>query len=638
MLFARPPVVLASVVFALAASSVASAAAPTARQALGLKPIQTNIEFDQPAEADLDKCTIQPAKIEGKTAWVVSDPRGQVLRRFSDSNGDNVVDTWSYFKNGMEVYRDIDADFNGKADQYRWFHTAGTRWGIDRDQNGKIDSWKQISPYEVAEVAIEAIKKEDVALYATLLPAGTEFDSLGLTGDLKTKVTGDLRRAQSDFAKFAKEQKVVAAGTRFLDFGASRPATIPAGAEGTTKDLKVYENVAALVDNNGKPEQVYLGAMVQVGDTWRLVGLPTVTDSREASSLIQLPTPETVVAATEAGNAPTAEMQVLLAELEKLDAQLGGTNEQQIAVTKKRLEVLGKLAAASPAGPEREQWQRQQADMLSAAVQTMQYVEAIDEIEKLAARLKQEKASGELQAHVEFRRLWSEYIKAQLDPKTDYTKTRENWLASLEKFAVDYPNVPDTAEAMLQLGMEQEFSGEDEAAIEWYTKLGKSFPTTDAGKKAQGAIRRLGSIGKPLPLAGNAIGGGTVDLAGYRRKFVLIHYWATWCEPCKEDIEELKKLHQQYASRGFDIIGVNLDSTVGQAEQYLAQNRLPWKHVYDQGGLDGRLANEMGVMTLPLMILVDDKGQVANRNIHVTEVDSELKRLLTKTPQVTRRP
>ncbi|WP_442485121.1 redoxin family protein [Aeoliella sp. SH292] len=638
MHFARPPFVFASVVVTLAASSVASAAAPTARQALGLKPIQTNVEYDQPAEADLDKCTIQPAKVEGKTAWVVSDPRGQVLRRFSDTNGDNVVDTWSYFKSGMEVYRDIDADYNGKADQYRWFHTAGTRWGMDRDQNGKIDSWKQISPYEVAEVAVEAIKKGDVALYATLLPAGNEFEQLGLTGDLKTQTTADLRKAQSEFAKFAKEQKVVGANTRFLDFGASRPATVPAGAEGATKDLHVYENVSALVDNAGKPEQVYLGAMVQIGDTWRLIGLPTVTDSREASSLISLPSAETVVAGADAANAPTAEMQAQLAELEKLDAELGGTNEQQIAVTKKRLEVLSKLAAASPAGPEREQWQRQQADMLSAAVQTMQYVEAIGEIEKLAAQLKQEKASEELQAHVEFRRLWSEYVKAQLDPKADYAKIRENWLASLEKFATDYPNVPDTAEAMLQLGMEQEFSGEDEAAIEWYTKLGKSFPTTDAGKKAQGAIRRLGSIGKVLPLQGNAVGGGNVDLAGYRRKFVLIHYWATWCEPCKEDIVELKKLHQQYASRGFDIIGVNLDSNVKQAEQYLAQNRLPWKHVYDEGGLDGRLANEMGVMTLPLMVLVDDKGQVANRNIHVTELDSELKRVLTKTPQVTRRP
>ena len=42
-------------------------------------------------------------------------------------------------------------------------------------------------------------------------------------------------------------------------------------------------------------------------------------------------------------------------------------------------------------------------------------------------------------------------------------------------------------------------------------------------------------------------------------------------------------------------------------------------------------------MTLPLMILVDDKGQVANRNIHVTELENELKRVFGNEPKVSRR-
>ncbi|MCO6046633.1 redoxin domain-containing protein [Aeoliella sp. ICT_H6.2] len=611
-----------------------SLAATTARQALGLKPIQSNIDYDRPEADEIDKCKIQ--SVEGGSAWVVTGPDGRVLRRFADSNSDKVVDTWSYFKSGLEVYRDIDADFDGKADQYRWFHSAGTRWGLDEDENGKIDSWKRISPYEVAEVAVEAIQKQDASLYSTLLMSNKDVDRLGIAGELKDRVTKGIRDAQSDFTKFAKEQKVVDKSTSFLDFGASRPAIIPAGGEGVKQDLHVYENVAALVNNNGKPEQVYLGAMVQTGDTWRLIGLPQIGDSSATAQLFNAPQAESV-AALPNGEAPSEEVQKLLAELEKLDTQFGGTNDQQIAVTKKRVQVLEKLAAESPAGADREQWQRQQVDMLSAAVQTMQYYDAIEQIEALASELKKQKASEELQAHVEFRRLWSEYIKASMDPKGNYTKVRDAWLESLQKFATDYPNLPDTSEAMLQLGMEEEFAGEEETAIEWYSKLAKQFPNSDAGKKATGAIRRLESIGKAMPLAGDAVGGGKVDLSGYRRKYVLIHYWASWCEPCKEDIEELKVLHNKYSRRGFDIIGVNLDSSVSEAEKYLSKNRLPWKHVYDEGGLDGRLANEMGVMTLPLMLLVDDKGQVANRNVHISELEAELQRVLGKAPQIGRR-
>ena len=47
---------------------------------------------------------------------------------------DKKVDQWCYFKNGIEVYRDIDSNHNRKADQYRWLGTAGIRWAIDTER------------------------------------------------------------------------------------------------------------------------------------------------------------------------------------------------------------------------------------------------------------------------------------------------------------------------------------------------------------------------------------------------------------------------------------------------------------------------------------------------------------------------
>ncbi|MGI9455395.1 MAG: redoxin domain-containing protein [Aeoliella sp.] len=621
--FATP----ATLLLAMGACDMAFAASPTAKQALSLKPIQAGIRFDQPTASEAGECTIKPEKVSGKTAWVIRNGQGEILRRFSDSNGDNVVDTWSYFENGLEVYRDVDADFNGKADQYRWFHTAGTRWGLDENENGKIDSWKQISPYEVAEVAVEAIQRGDANLYRTLLPTSDDIESLGLGRTANDQVAKDVLQAAKEFAKFAVKQRVVNKSTQFLDFGASRPSSVPSGIDGSTKDLVVYENVAALVENSDKPEQVYLGAMVQVGDTWRLLGLPQIGDSPTTSSPFTMAGSSDITPGGDV-SVPSDEMQELMAELEKLDRKTGGDRKEQIAVTEKRANILAQLAELSAAGEEREQWRRQQADMLSAAAQTLQHFAAIDELAKLITQLKREKASEELQAHVEFRKMWAEYGKAQFDPKADYAKVQEAWLESLEEFAEDHPRKPDTAEALLQLGMAKEFAGEEEDAVQWYSKLAKNFASTDAGKKAIGAMRRLDSIGKPWRLAGNTIGGGKVDLANYRRKYVLVHYWATWCEPCKEDMKDLVELHAEYSRKGFAIIGVNLDTSGGRAQQFLSKEKLPWKHLYDEGGLDGPLANDMGVMTLPLMLLVDDKGQVVNRNVHVAELETELKRVL----------
>ena len=69
-------------------------------------------------------------------------------------------------------------------------------------------------------------------------------------------------------------------------------------------------------------------------------------------------------------------------------------------------------------------------------------------------------------------------------------------------------------------------------------------------------------------------------------------------------------------------------------QAFLAQNRYLWRQVHEPGGFDGRLANDLGVMTLPMMILVDQKGIVVDDNIFVAELDNELRqRLGTATAQ-----
>jgi len=159
--------------------------------------------------------------------------------------------------------------------------------------------------------------------------------------------------------------------------------------------------------------------------------------------------------------------------------------------------------------------------------------------------------------------------------------------------------------------------------------LVSDFPKAAPAAKASGAIRRLSSVGSQIRLRGQDLQGGTVDLAAapYRGKPVLIHYWATWSERCKEDMVLLKDFYAKKGGRDFEIIGVCLDASPAAPKQYLSQNRLPWKHLYEPGGVDGRLANEMGIMTLPLMVLVDRDGRVVSHNIQLPELDSELSRL-----------
>lgn len=610
----------------------AMAAQPTADQALGLTPIQSEIDYDRPQPEEAAKCTIKAETIEGGKGWIVRNPNGQVLRKFVDTNNDNVVDLWCYFRAGIEVYRDADTNHNGKADQYRWLNTAGSRWGFDENEDGKVDRWQTISAEEVTAEVVAALVDKDENRFAALLPSADELKSLGLGEEKLKDLTAKIAAAKGDFKEVARQQKLVAPGAVWLQFGGTRPGRVPSGTEGSTKDLLVYENSIALVESEEKTGQVPIGTLIQIGDAWRLANLPPVLGDKTAAlgdAGYFFQTSAAVIPDQVEGTAgaPDQKMQELLAKLEELDksapkstdaAELGKLNAA-------RADILEQIAAAAT-GDDRLQWIRQLADTMSAAAQAGQFADGVKRLQTLAESLKKESADSELLAYVTFRAMSAEYGQAVQAENADFGKVQEKWLADLDQYVKDYPKSPDAAEALLQLGIAKEFAGQDQEAIAFYGRLASEFPQAPSAPKAQGAKTRLTSVGKPITLKGQGVDGKPVDLAKYRGKIVLVHYWATWCEPCKADMAQLKELKAKYGKPGFELIGVNLDTNAKDAAEYLKQNKLPWAQIYEPGGLESRLANELGILTLPTMILIDEKGNVVDRNIHITQVDSELKK------------
>lgn len=613
----------------------ASAEGPTAEYALTkFTPVQPNVDYDRPTKAEMAKCTIRPEKLGGATAWIVRNEGGEMLRRFADSDGDNVVDQWCYFKAGLESYRDIDSDFNETPDQYRWFQTSGTRWGIDRNEDKRIDYWKVISAPEVAEELVWAIKAKDRARFELLLLTPAELKEIGFGKAQLERVTKSLQEAPAAFSKLSAEQEVISRASEFVDFYRSRPATIPAGTEDSSKDITVHDNASALVETGDKHDQLYLGTLVAVGNTWKMLDVPTLGSDAPMTGGLLMAGADSARddAAENRGGGPSAELEKMMAALEKLDEQaVSQSPEEQAGLTDRRADLLLEMIDASTDVEMRETWIRQLADVLSSAIQSGEYPAGIERIDQLVEKLSEANSRDPMIAYVQFRRMWADYVSSQQSPDADFAKIQEKWLADLEEFAKAHPRSPDAAEALLQLGMSHEFANRLDPAQEWYRQLVKDFPKSAQAAKAAGALRRLGSVGKPIRFQARDVRGNPIDLntPPYRGKVVLIQYWATWYERCKTDMDALNDLYAKYGGRGgFEIIGVCLDKNPQDMRRFLTENRYLWRQVHEPDGIDGRLANEMGVMTLPLMVLVDQKGNVVDDNIFVTEVGGELARLL----------
>ena len=248
---------------------------------------------------------------------------------------------------------------------------------------------------------------------------------------------------------------------------------------------------------------------------------------------------------------------------------------------------------------------------------------------QLQKTLTDAKADEDLIAHVAFQRMWASTSSVSTTRTPTQAKLQEKWLTDLQAFVGQYPKSADSAEALFQLGMYQEFIGKERRSREMVSAACHEFPERRPSRERP-TVRFAGSVRSASRwrfAATTSKAARSILAPSTAARSCSIHYWTTSASAGRKTWSCCATSTPRRAAGDFDIIGVCLDDDPTAAKQYVAQNKLPWKQIYEKGGLDGRLANEMGVITLPLMILVDQKGNVANQNVHVAELDTELARL-----------
>ncbi len=618
-------------------SSLRAADAPTVEQVLSMfKPVQKDVEFETPAPEEFAKCRVAVERDGKLSGWVVFGPKGQVLRRFVDTDGNNTVDEWRYYNHGLEVYRDIDTNGDRKPDQCRWFNTGGSRWAIDDNQDGRIDSWKALSPEEAVRLAILAMIHSDEKLLQTVLVTREDLATLGVSEIYSAKLLDAVANPGKKMQSIQATSKVLNEQSMFTRADNLTPATIPAEKNKLRSELFVYENAMAILDVGGKPGLVQIGELVRVGDVWKLTQIPQPIEGANATmagGILMQPTLAATVAATTESTPGSAEVQKILTELQKLDQESPPPTSGAVKLTEynaKRADILSRLVAASSSEDERSQWTRQMIDSIASAVQIGAYAEGLDRLKTLEADLQSKSPKSPLVPYIAYRRLLAEYAaQHQSTSSTKQQEVQKWWREKLEKFTKEFPSADDTPEAMLQLAIAQEFIGQMADAKRWYGELADHYPQTKAGKRGAGALRRLDLKGKSFEFAGPALEDKhPISSRDYQGKVLLVAYWSTWCNTCTQDLPALRALYDQYNSKGFEIVGVNIDVTADPVEPFLRQNKVSWPQVFQPGGIESEPAAAFGVIVPPLMILVDRQGKVVAVTTTVDEIKAALPGLL----------
>jgi hypothetical protein len=609
-------------------------AAPTPAQILNFKPHQPGVDCTTPTAEQLKGCKVELIKqAAGRkgSGWLLSDAVGPI-RRFFDTDGDNKIDTWSYYKDGVEVYREIDTNRNGKPDQFRWLNGAGMKWGVDQDEDGRIDSWKAISPEEVSQELLQAVATRDYARLQALLLTEAEIKALALAPAEAQRLRASLAEARSRFAAALDKLKGMEKAS-WLHLETASPQCRAAEAGSAGADVVRHVRGTILYDAGGKNDWLQTGEMIQVGAAWRLVGGPT-----PGGTVDQVPASAGPVPTAANTNPALQKLIEALAELDKAPPPVTGTPGPNAAVAQynlKRADILEKILAEVK-GSERDMWLRQVADSLSTAVEnTAGDPAATGRLGRLEQQVATAAPGSPLAAYVVYRRLLADYAVKLLKQGADYTKVQQEWKDNLTRFVSTYPKAEDLPDALLQLGMVCEFltrdtearKGEPEAK-KWYAQLAAQFGDKPQGIKARGAVRRLESEGKEFELNGPLLEGGVYDIARARGKVVVVYYWASLNPQAVGDFARLKQLVDSYGSKGFEVVSVNLDATPAEASAYLKRSPAPGTHLYQAGSLESKLATDYGIMVPPHLFLVGKDGKVVSRAAQVGTLEDELKKLL----------
>ena len=113
--------------------------------------------------------------------------------------------------------------------------------------------------------------------------------------------------------------------------------------------------------------------------------------------------------------------------------------------------------------------------------------------------------------------------------------------------------------------------------------------------------------------------GGPVNLSTYKGRVVLLDFWATWCEGCKEEIPWFIEFQDKYNKTGLTVVGASLDDDGWKSvKPYLSEHKINYRIVI--GTFES--AKQFGVdKGMPVSVLIDRDGKMAD--LHPGMVDKD---------------
>ena len=165
--------------------------------------------------------------------------------------------------------------------------------------------------------------------------------------------------------------------------------------------------------------------------------------------------------------------------------------------------------------------------------------------------------------------------------------------------------------------------------------LSQNVKDMEAGKQIKHSIDALmpTALGAMAPdFTQNDVNGNPVTLSSFRGKYVLIDFWASWCQPCRQENPTVVKAYQKFKDKNFTVLGISLDKQEGKADWLAAikADGLTWTQVSDLSYWSNKVALLYAVQSIPHNFLLDPTGKIIAKDLRGIDLDNKLTEILGK--------